>query len=76
MRLLFGYAHTSPDSFTTGCRVAAVATTKAKGHTTKLVDSTPRTSNPALPPTTGSPIQTQIPVPETLAPHTEALHFA
>lgn len=76
MRLLFVHAHPQADSFTAACRDTAMQAARAQGHDVKLIDLYAEGFAPSLTAEEWLAYPDPDAIPDSLAPHIEALQWA
>lgn len=76
MRLLFVHAHPHADSFTAACRDTAMQAARTKGHEVKLLDLYAEGFQPGLTADEWLSYPDPDAIPDSLARHIEALHWA
>lgn len=76
MRLLFVHAHPVPESFNAALLKAAVGTARSRGHEVKIIDLNAEGFNPVMSAEERRGYVEDVPIPDDLVPHVEALQWA
>jgi putative NADPH-quinone reductase len=76
MRLLVVHAHPVPESLNTALCKAAVEATRAQGHEVRLIDLCAEGFDPVMSTDERRGYAEDVPVPDDLVPHVQALQWA